>query len=295
MCEKHGKRPSRTSARTSGAEREPGEVQAPAMPQRASSSASARRSRWLSRAGVMVSAVPEPLVLLHGFAGTRRGWDEVVTRLGGQRYRPLALDLRGHGDAAQARPVGFAACTADVLAAAPGRFALCGYSQGGRLALHVALAAPQRVTRLVLLSASAGIEDPGRRAQRRRADDGLAAEIEHLTIEAFADRWTAHPLFAGTPAWAAAAWREDILRNDPVGLAAALRGIGAGVMTPLWDRLAELPMPLTAAAGERDAAYRAHAERLALGARRGRAVVVPGAGHGLPREAPEELAALLED
>jgi 2-succinyl-6-hydroxy-2,4-cyclohexadiene-1-carboxylate synthase len=236
----------------------------------------------------------EPLVLLHGFAGTRHGWDEVLARLRGQRYRPVALDLRGHGDAAHARPVGFAACTADVLAAAAGRFALAGYSQGGRLALHVALAAPDRVSRLVLLSATAGIEADAERAARRRADEALAAEIEGASIEAFADRWTAHPLFAGTPPRAAAAWRADVLRNEPAGLAAALRGIGTGAMAPLWGRLGALRAPVTTVAGERDHAYRAHAERIAAGAGRGSVVVVPGAGHGLAREAPAAVAAILE-
>src|SRR5687768_12662048 len=100
----------------------------------------------------MIARVAEPLVLLHGFAGTRRGWQPVVRRLGTQRYRPVALDLRGHGDAAHARPVTPGACTVDVLAATAGPFALCGYSLGGRLALHVALAAPERVTRLILLA-----------------------------------------------------------------------------------------------------------------------------------------------
>jgi 2-succinyl-6-hydroxy-2,4-cyclohexadiene-1-carboxylate synthase len=243
----------------------------------------------------MVSGVAEALVLLHGFAGTRRGWDEVVARLGGQRYRPLALDLRGHGDAAHARPIGFDACTADVLAATAGRFALGGYSQGARVALLVALAAPHRVARLVLLSATAGIEDPAERAERRRADEALAAEIEAGTIEAFAERWTAHPLFAGTPPEALAAWRADILRNDPAGLAAALRGIGTGAMTPLWDRLGELDLPVTILAGERDSRYRALAERLVAELPAARSIVVPGVGHGLPREAPARVAALLED
>ena len=54
MCEKQRSRGSRTSARTSGDEREPGEVQASRMPQRASSSANARSRRWVSgRAGMM--------------------------------------------------------------------------------------------------------------------------------------------------------------------------------------------------------------------------------------------------
>jgi 2-succinyl-6-hydroxy-2,4-cyclohexadiene-1-carboxylate synthase len=242
----------------------------------------------------MISRVTEPLVLLHGFAGTRRRWRPVVRRLRTQRYRPLALDLRGHGDAAHARPVTFAACTADVLAATAGRFALCGYSLGGRLALHVALAAPERVTRLVLLSATAGIEDPAERAARRRADEALADELEHGTIEAFADRWTAQPLFAGTAPAVVAAWRADIARNEPSGLAAALRGVGAGAMEPLWERLSALGVPASVVAGERDGRYVALARRLAAALPRAELVIVPGAGHGLAREAPAAVARALE-
>jgi 2-succinyl-6-hydroxy-2,4-cyclohexadiene-1-carboxylate synthase len=241
----------------------------------------------------MISRVTEPLVLLHGFAGTRRSWQPVAERLGTQRYRPLALDLRGHGDAAHARPITFAACTADVLAASAGRFALCGYSLGGRLALHVALAAPERVTRLILLATTAGIADPAERAARRRADEGLADQIGGDTIEAFADRWTAQPLFAGTPPAVVRAWRADLTRNDPQGLAAALRGLGSGVMAPLWDRLPELDVPATVVAGARDAAYLARAERLAGALPRAELVVVPGAGHGLAREAPDAVARVL--
>jgi pimeloyl-ACP methyl ester carboxylesterase len=100
---------------------------------------------------VKMAGVPTTVVLLHGFAGTRRAWDPVVERLDRERYTPLAPDLRGHGDARDARPVSFEACVADVLAVAPARFVLCGYSMGGRIAQHVALAAPERVERLVLV------------------------------------------------------------------------------------------------------------------------------------------------
>jgi 2-succinyl-6-hydroxy-2,4-cyclohexadiene-1-carboxylate synthase len=237
--------------------------------------------------------VAETVVLLHGFAGTRHGWGPVADRLGRERYRPLALDLRGHGDARDRRPIGFAGCVADVAAAAAGRFALCGYSLGGRVALHVALAHPERVARLVLVASTAGIEDDGERAERRADDERLAQEIEQGTIAAFADRWMALPLFAGTPAAAAAAWREDLERNDPRALAAALRGLGAGAMAPLWDRLGALRMPVTVLAGERDARYRSIGERLAAELPDARLVVVPGAGHGLPREAPGAVAAAI--
>src|ERR1700728_4014819 len=102
--------------------------------------------------------MPESVVLLHGFGNTHRAWDGVIAALDRERYRPLALDLPGHGEAADAeRRITFAGCVEHVLARSPERFALCGYSLGGRVALHVALAAPERVSRLVLVSTSAGI------------------------------------------------------------------------------------------------------------------------------------------
>jgi 2-succinyl-6-hydroxy-2,4-cyclohexadiene-1-carboxylate synthase len=242
---------------------------------------------------VKMGAVPTTVVLLHGFAGTRRAWDPVVERLDPERYTPLAPDLRGHGDARDARPVTFEACVADVLGAAPGRFVLCGYSMGGRIAQHVALAAPERVERLVLVATTAGLADEGQRAARRAADERLAAFADGATIEQFADRWAAQPLFAGTPPAAARIWREDLLRNDPRALAAVLRGTGTGAMAPLWEHLPTLTMPATILAGADDPKFVALGERLATALPNGELVVVDGAGHGLPRETPEAVAAAL--
>jgi 2-succinyl-6-hydroxy-2,4-cyclohexadiene-1-carboxylate synthase len=237
--------------------------------------------------------MPTTVVLLHGFAGTGRAWDPVAQRLDRESYTAMAPDLRGHGDARDARPVSFAACVQDVLAAAPARFVLCGYSMGGRIALHVALAAPERVARLVLVATTAGIEDEAARTVRREDDERLAAFAEGASVEQFADRWAAQPLFAGTPPDAARIWREDLVRNDPRALAAALRGIGSGAMDPLWDRLGELTMPATVLVGERDAKFVALGEQLAGALPGGDLVVVPGAGHGLPREAPEAVSAAI--
>jgi len=236
----------------------------------------------------------ETVVLLHGFAGTRHAWDLVADRLDPERYRPLALDLRGHGDARDARPIRLDEVVADIAAQAPERFILCGYSLGGRVALHVALAHPERVKRLVLVASTAGIDDPAMREERRATDERLAADTEKGTIEEFADRWSRMPLFAGTPALAAKVWRADLLRNDPKALAAVLRGLGAGTMEPVWDRLAELDgMPVTIIVGERDGRYTATGRRLAAALPDARLLIVPGAGHGLPREAPQAVAAAI--
>lgn len=238
--------------------------------------------------------MPEPLVLLHGFAGTHRSWDLVVPELDPERYLPLVPDLRGHGTKGHVRPADFAGCVRDVLAAAPPTFTLCGYSFGGRVAQHVALAAPARVTRLVLVSTSGGLEDPAERAVRRAQDEALADEVAGLTGEAFADRWQAQAVFDGTPDEAARFWRADLLRNDPAGLADALRGLGPGVMEPVWSRLGELTMPVTVVVGDRDPKFMAFAERYLALLPDAQRVVVPGAGHGIPREAPRELAAAIQ-
>lgn len=227
----------------------------------------------------------EPLVALHGFAGTGATWAAVEPRA-------VAPDLPGHGAARLAEPT-FERCVELVLAAAPERFVLAGYSMGGRVALHVALAAPERVRRLVLVSTTAGIEDDAERAARRAADEALAAEFERLPIEEVAERWVSHPLFARDPPAARALQRVDVLRNEPTGLAAALRGIGTGAMPPLWDRLGALAMPVTVLAGERDAKYVALGERLTAALPAAELRVVPGAGHGLPREVPDAVQAVL--
>jgi 2-succinyl-6-hydroxy-2,4-cyclohexadiene-1-carboxylate synthase len=237
---------------------------------------------------------PQNLVLLHGFSGTRHAWDGVIAALDRERYRPpLALDLPGHGAAADAeRPVTFAGCVAHVLARSPPRFVLCGYSLGGRVALHVALAAPERVTRLVLVSSSPGIEDAGERAARRDADHRLALELEQGPFERFIERWRTQPLFADEPPDVGALARADQRRNRPEALAAALRGIGTGEMAPLWSRLGELEMPVTVLAGERDQKFLAIGRRMIALMPAGRLFTLPG-GHGLPLEDPRGLARAL--
>jgi 2-succinyl-6-hydroxy-2,4-cyclohexadiene-1-carboxylate synthase len=241
--------------------------------------------------------VPESVVLLHGFSGTRRAWDGVAARLHTERYLPCALDLPGHGEAADlAGPITFAGCVDRVLADSPERFTLCGYSLGGRVALHLALAAPERVSRLVLVSSSPGIEDPAERAARRAADNRLADELERgglAGFDSFIERWRTQPLFAEDPPEVGALAREDQRRNRPQALAAVLRGLGTGEMASLWGRLPELAMPVTVLVGERDAKFLALGERMVELLPDAELVVVPG-GHGLPLENPAAVARTIE-
>jgi 2-succinyl-6-hydroxy-2,4-cyclohexadiene-1-carboxylate synthase len=234
------------------------------------------------------------LLLLHGFTQTGRSWSPVLAALGDGTYRPVAPDIRGHGDAGDHRPIGFDEVVADALeAAGDGPFTLVGYSQGGRIALHVALAAPERVQRLVLVSTTAGIDAEEDRVRRRAADEVIAARMEGQGIEVAARAWAAQALFGGQTEQVFALAHEDRLRNDPANLAAALRGIGTGRMAPLWDRLHELTMPAAVLVGARDLKFVDLGRRLAEGLPDASFTVVPEAGHALPLEAPEAVVAAL--
>ena len=238
------------------------------------------------------------VVLLHGFTHTGASWDPVATALA-ERYRAPAPDLaprirapdiRGHGAASDRVPVTLDSVLGDLEALAPAQFTLAGYSMGGRLALHAALAFGARVQRLVLVGASPGIADGAEREARRAADEALADEIEALAIDDFARRWAQTPVLAGQPPDVAAAVHADRLRNQPAGLARALRGLGTGALPSLWDRLSELKMAVTIVVGERDRKFRAIAGEMAAGLLSAEVIVVPGAGHAVHLEQPGAVA-----
>jgi 2-succinyl-6-hydroxy-2,4-cyclohexadiene-1-carboxylate synthase len=240
----------------------------------------------------MVPGAMADLVLLHGFTQTGRSWQPIAHALAG-RYRALAPDLPGHGDFAERRPASFAACDAYLRALMRHPSTLAGYSMGGRIALHAALSLGPLVERLVLIGASPGIADPAERAARAAADAALADRIEAIGIDAFVREWGAQPLFAGMPRGVAELAEEDRRRNTASGLAAALRGLGTGVMPPLWDRLGELTIPVELVVGERDEKFRAIASRMETVLPDARTHVVEGAGHAVHLEAPDRVVELL--
>jgi 2-succinyl-6-hydroxy-2,4-cyclohexadiene-1-carboxylate synthase len=229
------------------------------------------------------------LVLVHGFTQTRRSWGPVADDLAAD-HQVVRVDAPGHG-----RSAAVAVDMAEggrLLGEVGGRAVYLGYSMGARLGLHLALARPDRVTALVLVGGTAGIEDPRARRVRRRDDEALATELEQVGVPEFVRRWLARPLFAGLDG--AAAGVEARLENTVAGLASSLRLAGTGAQESLWARLGELEMPVLAVVGERDEAFRARAEAMAaaVGAN-AEVAVVPGAGHAAHSEAPEEFVAVV--
>ena len=230
-------------------------------------------------------------MLVHGFTQTGASWAALASSLAAD-HEVICIDAPGHGGSSDVRAdlVDGGRLIGDV----GGRATYVGYSMGGRLALHLALARPDLVERLVLLGATGGIDDERERAARRTADEVLAASIEADGVAAFVDRWLAQPLFAGLPDDPAD--RAHRGTNTAAGLASSLRLAGTGTQTPLWDRLPELSMPVLVLVGEHDTKFTALGRRLAEAIGPNAAfAVVPGAGHAAHLERPDTFVALLRD
>lgn len=221
------------------------------------------------------------LILVHGFTQTAESWRPVLDRLPPE-WDVRAVDAPGHGSAADVRTDLWGA--ADHVVTVGGSGTYVGYSMGARIALHAALARPDAVRRLVVISGTAGIDDPAERATRRAADEARADRIECDGVGAFLDHWLSLPLFATLPHDVAGL--DERRRNTAVGLASSLRLAGTGTQSPLWDRLGEVTVPVLVVAGALDPKFVAVAERLHARLPDSTLAVIPAAGHTVHLECP---------
>ena len=239
-----------------------------------------------------LGATPAPVVALHGF--TLHGG--MFARLADE-VDVCAPDLPGHGrtDIDPITMETTVAAIATLLEQCRKPPLLLGYSQGGRVALHVAIQYPNLVGSLVLVATSPGLSERARRL-RTVADDGLATRIENIGTERFISEWLANPLTTTDrlPPTVAEPDRQMRLENTAAGLANALRGIGQASVPDSRDQIAALPMRTVFVAGRRDEKYASLASEMAR-LRSQRPVLVTQAGHNVILEAPEAIAAVIRD
>lgn len=236
---------------------------------------------------ILRSPLSLPAVALHGFTQTGRSWEPITAEV---RERVPGLDiatpdLPGHGDGGEAVDLPTAATA---LADRFGRSIWIGYSMGGRHLLQLAVDHPDSVAAMVLISATAGIDDDTERAARRAADDRLAEHVLDIGVDAFLDEWLSQPMFAGR---LADDRRTRTTRAD--GLAQSLRLAGTGTMSPLWGRLASMTIPTLVITGSDDTKFCEFGRRLAAAITGATHSVVDGAGHAVHLERPTVVAEMI--
>ena len=189
-----------------------------------------RHQRWLMVDGQPVNTIemgPEnaragavetqPLVFIHGLSGCWANWLEQLPVLAGER-RVVTLDLPGFGyspmPAKEITISGYARLLDRLLGELQiDAAAVVGNSMGGFIAAELAIAYPQRVERLVLISAA-----------------GISTTGNHATTRVLPSLRRLETVLAGTGAWIAS-------KSDTVARRARLREALLNVVTRHPSRL----------------------------------------------------------
>ena len=253
---------------------------------------------------VQVEGKGEPVMLLHGFTGSGEVWAELVSALA-ERFTIIGPDLLGHGltdtpDDPARYDIDLQARDLIALGEALGypRFALHGYSMGGRLALYLAERYPEHVTALSLESASPGLATAQEREARIGQDEALATRIERDGVAAFVDSWEKLALFDGLkqiPTEQQARLRAIRLNQRPTGLANSLRGMGTGRQPSLWDGLGRYGGKRLVITGADDTKFCAIGDDMAERVSGTQRITVPEAGHTVHLEQPGRWTAAVLD
>lgn len=180
------------------------------------------------------------------------------------------------------------ACVAKVLESVEGDFIILGTSFGGRVALEVALASPQRVKGLVVIGSGAGpVADPA--AGLKRSAMLRAGELEQVAAEMGAI--ISHMPGSNGPATRAAF--IAMMRTQGADFIAR-QADALAKRVDLWPRLHEIGCPALMLWGAHDQfSPAADGQRMASQMPHGRYVELADCGHFPTLEYPRETAAAL--
>jgi pimeloyl-ACP methyl ester carboxylesterase len=236
---------------------------------------------------------PEPLVCIHGVGSSLLAWEGVVARLK-NHFTLLTFDLRGHGESTRVQgryEIDDMVAETLALASEAGfpRFHLAGFSLGGLIAQRLALLAPERVKKLVLLSTVSG------RNQQER--DRVAARLVALQAgepgshyDMSLSRWLTEAFQQNNPQLVMQL-RERNAMNDPACYAAAYRVLAE---TDFGEQLHQVRCPTLIATGEEDAGSNPRMAAFMHQQIAGSQIrILPGLRHSILTEAPGLVATML--
>jgi 2-succinyl-6-hydroxy-2,4-cyclohexadiene-1-carboxylate synthase len=244
-----------------------------------------------------------PVLLLHGFMGSLAMWQPWWDAWG-STCRLLAVDFLGHGRSDAIRrdgPADMKRTVDDLLALMDhehfDRVDVVGYSMGGRVALALAVSHPNRVRRVILESASPGLQGSEARRLRWQQDDERALMLETDGLERFVRYWESLPLFASQTqlnAEVIAAIRRSRLDNRAIGLAASLRELSTGRQPSYWGALPSVSAPALLITGASDEKFSHIAQTMREVMPNATWQEVPAVGHAVHLEAPDVFGALVQ-
>ena len=226
-----------------------------------------------------------PLVLVHPGWGDSSIWGPVMDRLPA-RYRIIRHDVRGYGKSpAPATPY---TQLGDLIAVLDHcevpRAVMVGHSGGAGTAIGLALAAPERVSALVLLA-------PGLPDYPWPPDDPYAQEFDALFAAGDRDGL----VHLGLRTWAAVGPDQAAQAQVYSAVDAFFKQGDFEQPDPAaYDRLGSIPVPVLVVLGDREyPTVKSCGEQIVKRIPGSRQVTVAGADHLLPLRAPGQIAELI--
>lgn len=241
-----------------------------------------------------------PIVLLHGFTGTRHTWQSLVEVLR-DTHQVITVDLPGHGQTKTCTERSMKQCCNDlqhlITHLGLSEVHLLGYSLGGRTALSFAIYYPEMVTSLILESASPGLEKPKDQEARQKHDHQLAKRLETEGIDAFVNYWEKIPLFETQqtlPQVIKQQIRHERRSQSAHQLACSLRAMGTGAQPSWWKKINDLKMPILLLVGALDAKFVAINHLMAKRMDTSHIHEVENSGHAIHVEQPDKFGKIVK-
>ncbi len=251
---------------------------------------------------VVDAGVGSPLLLVHGFPLDHTMWQTQIDAFSGT-HRVIAPDLRGFGASSVTSGTVSMEQFADDLAALldamqiEGPVTYCGLSMGGYIGWQFFRRHRARVEQLILCDTKAAADTAEAAEGRRKLAEKVLQEGAGVVAEGMLPKLFAKAAATEQP-HVVQSTREVMLRTDPQGIAAALRGMAQ--RPDSTSLLSTIDVPTLVIVGQEDAiATPSEMRTIAAAIPQARFVEVPAAGHMAPLERPalvnETIAEFLSD
>ena len=237
----------------------------------------------------------EAVLLAHAIGCDRRMWDALAARLA-QRFRVIAVDMRGHGASpVTPRPYSLELLADDACAVLEklgiARAHWVGLSMGGMVGQAFALRHPARIGKLVIANSTSSYGPEGQAMWQARAkavhEGGLAAIRETV-----ASRYFSAPFREREPSYVEQVM-DRFLETPAEGYLGCCDAIAN---LDYSDDIIRIKAKTLVIAGETDVGTPvAMSQAMASGIPGAKLAVIPGAAHLSAAEAPDEFARLVEE
>mgnify|MGYP001191046177 CR=1 FL=1 len=215
------------------------------------------------------------IIFLHGFLGTPQDFHPVLKNI----HIPYqALTLPGHCN----KPLDLEKFEEEI----PFKSTLVGYSLGGRIAMHLAKKYPEKIKKLIIVSAAPGLYEP--RDARKKKEEKWIEVLNVHGIDHFLSSWYQQEIFKSfKPGQNILELRKKHNINDLIDVMTYFSPTRFGCK--LTD-LKKLPKSTIFLFGENDKKYIGIGNQIKKHAK---VLTIKNCSHAIHLEAPDELARII--